>query len=126
MENERDQAYHESQSWVDVNDDGEANINDQTIKREYRKQYRANEKTSLTTDFVYSFEQGQLTHQVLFGGDYHIVDTEYDYLRARYEADGVANLNIFDLNYGETDPSTYNLTDMNRDGVETDLIFYRY
>ncbi|WP_282114891.1 TonB-dependent siderophore receptor [Pseudoalteromonas arctica] len=120
MDNERDQAYHESQSWVDVNGDGEANIDDETIKREYRKQYRANKEASITTDFVYNFGQGQLTHQFLFGGDYHTVDTEYDYLRARYEADGVANLNIFNLNYGETDPSTYNLTDMNRDGVDTD------
>jgi iron complex outermembrane receptor protein len=120
MDNERDQGYHESQSWVDVNGDGVANIDDETIRREYRKQYRANEEISLTTDFVYDFEQGNIEHQILFGGDYHTADTEYDYLRARYEADGVANLNIFDLNYGETDPSTYNLTDLNRDGVETD------
>ncbi|WP_024604111.1 MULTISPECIES: TonB-dependent siderophore receptor [unclassified Pseudoalteromonas] len=120
MDNERDQAYHESQSWVDVNGDGVANIDDETIKREYRKQFRANKEASVTTDFVYNFGQGQLTHQFLFGGDYHTVDTEYDYFRARYEADGVANLNIFNLNYGETDPSTYNLTDMNRDGVDTD------
>ncbi|GAA60286.1 iron complex outermembrane recepter protein [Pseudoalteromonas sp. BSi20652] len=120
MDNERDQAYHESQSWVDVNGDGVANIDDETIKREYRKQFRANKEASVTTDFVYNFGQGQLAHQFLFGGDYHTVDTEYDYLRARYEADGVANLNIFNLNYGETDPSTYNLTDMNRDGVDTD------
>ncbi|WP_166420242.1 TonB-dependent siderophore receptor [Pseudoalteromonas sp. Z1A8] len=120
LDNERDQAYHESQNWIDVNGDGLANIDDETIGREYRKQYRANEEISLTTDFVYSFEQGQLAHQFLFGGDYHTVDTEYDYLRARFEADGVANLNIFNLNYGETDPSTYNLTDLNRDGVDTD------
>ncbi|WP_165735661.1 TonB-dependent receptor [Pseudoalteromonas sp. C8] len=120
MDNERDQAYHESQNWVDVNGDGIANIDDETIKREYRKQYRANKEASLTTDFVYNFGQGQLTHQFLFGGDYHTVDTEYDYFRARYETDGVANLNIFNLNYGETDPSTYNLTDLNRDGVDTD------
>ncbi|MBQ4831673.1 TonB-dependent receptor [Pseudoalteromonas sp. MMG010] len=120
LNNERDQAYHESQSWVDVNGDGEANIEDETIKREYRDQYRANEEVSLTTDFVYSLGFGQVEHQILFGGDFHTTDTEYDYLRARYEADGVANLNIFDLNYGETDPSTYNLTDLNRDGINSD------
>ncbi|MGB2741310.1 MAG: TonB-dependent siderophore receptor [Cognaticolwellia sp.] len=120
LDNERDQAYHESREWVDANGDGVADINDQIIKREYRKQYRANEEISLTSDFVYEFESKNFEHQFLFGADYHTVDTEYDYLRARYEADGVANLNIFDLNYGITDPSTYSLTDQNRDGVNSD------
>lgn len=120
LDNERDQAYHESREWVDANDDGVADINDQIIKREYRKQYRANEEISLTSDFVYEFETSNFEHQFLFGADYHTVDTEYDYFRARYEADGVANLNIFDLNYGITDPSTYALTDQNRDGVNSD------
>ena len=44
LDNERDQAYHESRDWVDANGDGVADINDQIIKREYRKQYRANEE----------------------------------------------------------------------------------
>ncbi|HDY91188.1 MAG TPA: TonB-dependent siderophore receptor, partial [Pseudoalteromonas sp.] len=48
LDNERDQAYHESQNWVDVNGDGVANIDDETIRREYRKQFRANEEISLT------------------------------------------------------------------------------
>ncbi|MEP1444546.1 MAG: TonB-dependent siderophore receptor [Paraglaciecola sp.] len=120
LDNERDQAYHESRSWVDVNGDGVANIDDQTIKREYRKQYRANKETSLTTDFVYEIHTPNVQHQLLFGADYHKVETEYDYFLARYEADGIANLNIFTLNYGLTDPSTYNLTDLNRDGVDPD------
>lgn len=118
MDNEREQAYHESRSWVDVNGDGVANIEDQTIRREYRDQFRANEELSITIDFVYEKELAGLEHQILFGGDFHDVQTEYDYLRARYEADGVANLNIFTLNYGITDPSTYNLRDLNRDGIE--------
>lgn len=118
MDNEREQAYHESRSWVDVNGDGVANIEDQTIRREYRDQFRANEELSITIDFVYETELAGLEHQILFGGDFHDVQTEYDYLRARYEADGVANLNIFTLNYGITDPSTYNLRDLNRDGIE--------
>ncbi len=117
MTNERDQAYHESRSWVDVNGDGEANIDDETIRREYRDQYRANDEVSLTTDFVYDFSVAGIQHQLLFGGDYHYIDTDYEYLRARYEADGVGNLNIFNLNYGETDPDSYNLTDQNRDGI---------
>nr|WP_232373565.1 TonB-dependent receptor [Alteromonas sp. RKMC-009] len=116
LDNEREQAYHESRSWVDANGDGEANIDDQIIRREYRKQYRANDEISLTLDFVYDFDTGETAHQFLFGGDFHNMETEYDYFRARYEADGVANLNIFTLNYGITDPSTYDLTDMNRDG----------
>lgn len=117
MTNERDQAYHESRSWIDVNGDGEANIDDETIRREYRDQYRANDEVSLTTDFVYDFSVAGIQHQLLFGGDYHYIDTDYEYLRARYEADGVGNLNIFNLNYGETDPDSYNLTDQNRDGI---------
>ena len=117
MTNERDQAYHESRSWVDVNGDGEANIDDETIRREYRDQYRANDEVSLTTDFVYDFSVAGIQHQLLFGGDYHYIDTDYEYLRARYEADGVGNLNIFNLNYGETDPDSYNLTDQNRDAI---------
>ncbi|MCW8127257.1 TonB-dependent siderophore receptor [Microbulbifer halophilus] len=115
LDNEREQQYHESRSWVEVNGDGEATIDDGTIKREYRKQYRENTETSLTADFVYSLDN----QEILFGGDYHRVDTDYDYHRARYEADGVGNLNIFELNYGETDPSSYNLTDMGSDGAKS-------
>lgn len=117
MDNERNQAYHESRSWVDVNGDGEANIDDKTIRREYRKQYRANEEISITVDFVYETPIMGMDHQILFGGDYHDIETEYDYFRARYEADGVKNLNIFNPNYGETNPSTYNLKDRNSDGA---------
>lgn len=120
LDNEREQAYHESRSWVDVNGDGAATIDDQTIKREYRKQYRANEELSLTLDFVYDYTLMGMDNTLLFGGDWHTVDTDYDYWRARYEADGVGNLNIFTLNYGETDPSTYNLTDMNAAGMKRD------
>lgn len=120
LDNKRNQAYHESQNWVDVNGDGLANIDDQTIRREYRKQYRSNKESSLTADFVYEFDVSGINHQLLFGADYHTVKTEYDYFRARFEADGVKNLNIFALNYGITDPSSYHLTDMNRDGVDSD------
>lgn len=119
LDNEREQQYHESRSWVDVNGDGVANIDDETIKREFRDQYRANEEVSLTADFVYAFDVGSLKHQLLFGADYHDVDTDYDYKRARYESDGVGNLNIFNPNYGETDSSTYNLVDRNADGSQS-------
>lgn len=118
LDNEREQAYHESRSWVDVNGDGVADINDETIRREYRKQFRANDELSLTLDFVYDLEFAGIEHQLLFGGDWQHVETDYDYFLARYEADGIGNLNIFTLNYGETDPSTYNLTDMGRDGLK--------
>ena len=120
LDNERRQAYHESRSWVDVNGDGIANIDDQTIRREYRKQYRANKEISLTTDFGYLLNIANTEHEFLFGADIHKVDTEYDYAYARYEAAGIKNLNIFTLNYGLTDPSTYNLIDQNRDGVDSD------
>ena len=120
MDNERDQGYHESRSWVDANGDGQANIDDQTIRREYRKQYRANEELSLTVDFIYNLQLAGKEHTLLFGSDWHDVETEYDYYRARYEADGVANLNIFQLNYGITDPASYNLTDLNRDGAQNE------
>nr|WP_281383159.1 TonB-dependent receptor [Microbulbifer rhizosphaerae] len=120
LDNERDQQYHESRGWVDVNGDDKEDVNDGTIKREYRKQHRQNAETSLTADFVYALDTASIDHQILFGGDYHKVDTEYDYFRARYEADGVVNLNIFELNYGETDPSTYNLRNMGSDGAKSD------
>ncbi|VUD56327.1 Ferrichrome-iron receptor [Thalassocella blandensis] len=118
LQNERTQKYHESRSWVDVNGDGEANIDDETIRREYRDQYRANDEISFTADFVYKFNFSGFQHQLLFGGDAHKVDTEYEYYRARYEADGVGNLNVFHPNYGETDPSAYNLTDLSSDGTK--------
>ncbi|WP_444941882.1 TonB-dependent siderophore receptor [Microbulbifer sp. ZKSA004] len=117
MENEREQAYHESRGWVDINGDGMANAEDGTIRREYRDQYRANEELSLTLDFVYDTDISGMNHQILLGGDYHDVDTKYDYWRARPGADGVTNLNIYELNYGITDPSTYNLINMNKDGT---------
>lgn len=120
LDNERVQGYHEPRGWVDANGDGAANVDDGVIRREYRDQYRANEEYSLTVDFVKSFSLGGFEHRFLVGGDYHDVDTEYDYLRARYERDGVVNLNIFDLNYGETDPRSYNLTDLNRQGVKAE------
>lgn len=120
LNNESKQQYHESRSWIDVNGDGKANIDDQTIKREYRLQARENDEISLTNDFVYAFNALGFEHQFLFGGDYHYVDTQYRYQLARYEADGVGNLNIFELNYGETDPSRYKLTDQNVDGTRSE------
>lgn len=120
LENEREQEYHESRSWVDVNGDGEANIADQTIRREFRDQFRANEEISLTVDVAYKFDVGTIQHHLLVGADYHDVDTDFDYRRARYEADNVANLNIFELNYGVTDSANYNLTDLNGSGGKSE------
>ena len=118
LENEREQEYHESRSWVDVNGDGVANILDKTIKREFRDQFRANDEISVTTDLIYDFEIGSVQNTFLIGADYHEIDTEYDYLRARYEADGVANLNIFEPNYGETNSKRYRLSNRNAAGVK--------
>jgi len=118
LDNERDQGYHEPRGWVDANGDGENNVDDGTIRREYRLQHRANEEISLTTDFVYQLQLGAVDNQILFGVDYHTVDTDYRYQRARYEEDGVVDLNVFNLNYGETDPSTYALTTLPVDGAE--------
>lgn len=119
LDNEREQRYHEPRGWVDVNGDGEANQDDEFISREFRDQFRANEELSLTVDFTYDLATGGIDHQILVGGDFFVVDTEFDYLRARFEGDNVLNLNVFDPNYGETDPTTYNLTDLNRDGAES-------
>ncbi|MEM7080071.1 MAG: TonB-dependent receptor [Pseudomonadota bacterium] len=118
LDNEREQGYHEPRGWVDANGDGDANQADGTIRREYRDQFRANEETSLTIDVTKDFTFNDMAHTFLAGADYHVVDTEYDYLRARYAADGVVDLNVYDRNYGITNPATYNLTDLNRDGVE--------
>ena len=117
LANDRDQKYHESRGFIDVNGDGEANAEDQFIEREYRDQFRANDEISLTTDFVYNFTVDNIEHQFLFGGDWNYIDTEYNYLRARSEDDNVINLNIFEPSYGVTDPSTYNLEDVGRDGL---------
>ncbi|EGM70441.1 ferrichrome-iron receptor [Shewanella sp. HN-41] len=116
LNNESDQQYHESRGWVDVNGDGKANSTDGTIKREYRVQARANDEISLTNDFVYAFDALGFEHEFLFGGDYHYVETEYQYKLAT-DKTGVGNLNIFELNYGETDPSSYTLQDKNTDGT---------
>ena len=120
LDNEREQRYHEPRGWVDENGDGEANREDGVIRREFRDQLRANEELSLTVDITYDFVLGGLEHQLLVGTDYFTADTEFDYLRARYEADNVLNLNVFQPNYGETDPSAYDLTDLNRDGTESE------
>lgn len=120
LDNEREQGYHEPRGWVDANGDGTANVDDGVIRREYRDQYRANEEYSVTLDLAKSFNLGGFEHRFLVGADYHNVDTEYEYLRARYERDGVIDLNIFELNYGESNPDTYNLTDLNRDGVKAE------
>lgn len=118
LNNESDQQYHESRGWVDVNGDGKANSADGTIKREYRVQSRANDEISLTNDFVYRFNALGFEHEFLFGGDYHYVETEYHYKLATSK-EGVGNLNIFELNYGETNPSTYQLKDMDTDGTRS-------
>ena len=115
LQNERDQQYHESRGWVDANGDGTADAEDGVIKREYRQQHRENQEFSLTTDFVLTLDK----HQLLFGSDWHEVDTEYDYLRARYEEDGVPNLDIYDPQYGVTDPADYTMTDLNKSGSKS-------
>lgn len=119
LENEREQRYHEPRGWVDANGDGSADVRDGVIRREFRDQFRTNEELSLTVDFVYDFELVGMEHQFLFGGDYFDVDTDFDYLRARYEADNVRDLNVFNPNYGETDFTTYNLRDLNTSGGKT-------
>lgn len=118
IDNQRSQAYHESRGWIDYNQDGEKDYHDQYIRREYRDQYRANQEVSITADFVYHTEIGNMDHQWLFGTDYHDVETEFDYHRARYEAQGVPNLNVFDPEYGRADPANYQLDDLNRDGID--------
>lgn len=120
LDNEREQAYHEPRGWVDANGDGAKNAEDGVIQREYRDQYRSNEESSFTVDIVKKFTFAGLEHQFLIGSDYHEKETDYDYLRARYEGDGVVNLNVYNPNYGETNPSTYNLTDLNTTGGEND------
>lgn len=120
LDNERGQEYHEPRGWVDANGDGVANVADGVIRREFRDQFRANEEVSLTTDFTWDFSTGGLEHQFLFGGDWFDVDTDYDYLRARYEADNVRNLNAFNPDYGETVPSSYRLRDLNVAGAQTE------
>ncbi|MFT6045935.1 MAG: iron complex outermembrane receptor protein [Arenicella sp.] len=120
LKNDRDQGYHESREWVDVNGDGIADINDETIRREYRLQSRGNEEISFTSDVVYKFRTGGVEHQFLVGGDYHDTHSEYDYSFARYEAQGVGNLNIFNLNYGESDPSNYDLIEIPVDGGKSE------
>lgn len=121
MDNEREQAYHESRGWLKI--DGKPS--DRLIEREYRDQFRANQELSFTADFVYDTELAGVEHQLLFGGDYHDVDTKYDYYKARGTKQGVGNLDIYTLNYGETDPSTYTLKKQKRDGLEnTRYSFY--
>ena len=120
LDNEREQEYHEPRGWVDANGDGVANVEDRFIRREYRDQYRANEEYSLTLDLVKSFRLGGFEHKFLVGADYHDIDREYDYLRARYAGDGVLDLNIFEPDYGATNPDAYRLTDLNRSGSKAD------
>lgn len=120
LDNERVQRYHEPRGWVDANGDGVANRDDGVIRREFRDQFRANEELSLTMNLKSELELGGLQHRLLVGGDWFDVESEYDYLRARYEADNVMNLNVFDPDYGKTDPSSYDLTDLgSRPGATT-------
>src|SRR5690606_2998517 len=100
--------------WATLDANKKPIMGDGTIKREYRVQARANDEISLTHDFVYAFDALGFEHEFLFGGDYHYVETEYQYKLAT-DKDGVGNLNIFDLNYGETNPNSYNLKDKNTD-----------
>ena len=109
LDNEREQEYHEPRGWVDNNGDGVADENDGVVQREFRDQERSNEEYSLTLDIVKSFDTGSLGHQLLFGGDFFDVEADGSAGFARGTAFGVVNLNVFDLNYGETDPSSYNI-----------------
>lgn len=120
IDNERGQRYHEPRGWVDANGDGQANPADGVIRREFRDQFRANEEISLTVDFTSDVMLAGREHRLLFGADYFDVDTEFDYLRARFEGDNVRDLNVRDLNYGETDFTSYNLRDLNTSGGKTE------
>ena len=121
LDNKRRQGYHEPY-WLarDVNGDGVRDVSDGGIlRRQYRLQYRANKEYSLTLDFVKKLRLAGMDHQLLFGSDYHDIDTEYDYFRANGTRDGVPNLNIYNPVYGQADPSTYRLRNTNRYGAKT-------
>jgi len=112
VDSDREQAYHEPRGWVDANGDGEANVEDGVIARQYRDQFRSDEAFSLTTDFFYNFEWAGVPHQFLFGADLFSVESSFDFLVATGESASVLNLNVFQPDYGVTDPSSYNLIEL--------------
>ncbi|WP_084396605.1 TonB-dependent siderophore receptor [Henriciella aquimarina] len=107
---EESQEYHEPRGLFDSDGDGEV---DSSI-REFRDQFRTYESLSLGTNAIWSADLGPVDNRVLAGMDYYTDDGTLNYYRARgttTETPGLPTpLRLEDPNYGETDPSTYDLS----------------
>jgi iron complex outermembrane receptor protein len=109
------QNYHEPQGLFDSNGDG---VLDATI-REFRDQARNQETWSFGTNLVWTAELGaNVRNRVLVGYDRYTADFVFDgrQLRGRNRVTpGLPSpLSLFDPQYGQSNPATYNLPAMTR------------
>ena len=74
--------------------------------REFRNQYRANDKYSVTTDFIYTTSLADMQHTLAVGADYFVNDTEYSSIGGRGAPSFIPNIDIINPVYG-ADSSTY-------------------
>lgn len=99
LDNQRLQNYHENRG---LKDDGRSMI------REFRDQVRENEEYSVTTDFIYQGQWGDISHTLLVGADYFDVQSHFQYSVGRGAKSNIPDIDIVTPQYG-SDPSTYQL-----------------
>lgn len=108
---EETQQYHEPRGLFDSDGDG---VIDSSI-REFRDQVRSGESWSFGANAIWERRFGQIDNRLLVGTDWYTRDanfTGFSLRGGRTSTPGLPTpLNLFDPQYGVTDPATYNLPD---------------
>lgn len=105
IDNERDQKYHEPRGVRDLDGDGVA----ESMRRQFRDQFRTNDEISVTLDNVYTASLAGRDHTILFGIDYFKQDALEDLNTAVSDIVGgqVPSLNLANPVYGLTSGTNY-------------------
>jgi len=107
FENKETQNYHELNSLLDTDNDGDIDA----AKRQYREQTRENKGLSFASNVIAEFDD----HTLLIGADYYYNEESYLYHRATGSAAGVSDLSLTAPVYGQDDVDNYVLDFRNDD-----------
>ena len=91
-----------------------------TMRREFRDQDRRVEQHSAAANLIGAFQRGDLTHQVLLGGEFYHTNTWFRGLTVPMAQ--VPTIDIYEPAYGLTSAGSYNLGSRTYNTTDSDLL----